>query len=125
MSQLVLWDEDVLRDTITLRPYQAQAVDAAFDQWQRVRSTLIVQPTGTGKTVVFSHIIKRIPEGRIMIVAHREELIRQAVDTVKAITGWRTEIEMADLRASRGNPPRIVVSTIQTQIAGRQTSPCW
>ena len=44
----------------TFRPYQRDAIDSVLDEFTRVSSTLIVEPTGTGKTVIFAEII-RIP----------------------------------------------------------------
>ena len=43
-----------------LRPYQVAAVDGIFEAWETARSTLLVQPTGTGKTVTFAHVIHRV-----------------------------------------------------------------
>jgi len=48
---------------VTLRPYQAAAVDGVFDEWGRVQSTLVCLPTGTGKSVVFSEVMRRWAEG--------------------------------------------------------------
>jgi superfamily II DNA or RNA helicase len=44
---------------IVLRDYQGDAVDGVFEQWEESVSTLVVLPTGTGKSVVFSNVIKR------------------------------------------------------------------
>ena len=59
---------------IIARPYQTAAIEAAFREWETVSSTLIVLPTGTGKSVVFAKILKRWLEnkehyGRVMILA--------------------------------------------------------
>jgi len=104
-----------------LRPYQAAAVDGIFDAWRTSRSTLLVQPTGTGKTVTFAHVIKRMPSGRALVLAHREELIFQAADKIEAVTGAKPDIEMAEMRADHAmfGKARVVVSSIQTQCAGR------
>jgi superfamily II DNA or RNA helicase len=77
-------------------------------------------PTGCGKTVVFSHIIQQWPNGRVLVLAHREELIRQAADKIHKVTGVAPAIEMAAERADMGmfHTDRVVVSSIQTQIAG-------
>ena len=40
-----------------LRPYQQEAKDAIFDQWDSgVKKTLLVLPTGCGKTIVFAKV---------------------------------------------------------------------
>lgn len=104
------------------RPYQRSAVAAVLDAWKEVRSTLIVIPTAGGKTITFADIIRRCFPARALVLAHREELIFQARDKIKAVTGLPVEIEMADYRASMGEGlfamPQVVVSTVQTQTAG-------
>ncbi len=102
-----------------LRPYQEQAVEAVFQEWRENQSTLLVMPTGTGKTQVFSTVIKRMSPARALVLAHREELIWQAVKRIESL-GLSTSVEMADLVASAWIWERtpVVVSTIQTQIAG-------
>lgn len=66
---------------LTLRPYQSQAVAdlrAAFRSG--ARAPLLVAPTGSGKTVMFSAITQgAVARGRrVLILVHRRELIRQA-----------------------------------------------
>jgi superfamily II DNA or RNA helicase len=102
-----------------LRPYQQTAVEATFDEWLEHDSTLLVMPTGCGKTVVFSEIIRRMQPARALILAHRSELISQAVKHVEKI-GLDAEVEMGDLWAGDHlwNQKQVVVSTVQTQIAG-------
>lgn len=80
------------------------------------RSTLVVMPTGTGKTVVMGQIAKHWPQGRIMLIAHREELIRQAADKIGAICSEQCGVELADEMSPEGgySPPRVVVSSVQT-----------
>lgn len=41
-----------------LRPYQQEAKDAVFAQWEKVNKTLLVLPTGCGKTIVFARLQK-------------------------------------------------------------------
>lgn len=104
------------------RPYQSDAVNGTETAWTSRRAALVVMPTGTGKTVVFSLITdRRKSHGRIMVVAHREELIHQAADKIQKVTGEVAEIEMADRRADMHmyERARVVVSSIQTQISGR------
>ena len=65
-----------------LRPYQQDAKDAVFEQWTTVDRTLLVLPTGTGKTIVFAYITRDcVRDGtRVLILAHRGELLQQASD---------------------------------------------
>lgn len=107
-----------------LRDYQAEC--AASNKrilWEEcARSTLNVMPTGTGKTPVLATLAHECPEGRVMIAAHRDELIRQAAKTVAIVTGEEPEIEKGDERAGRHgmfSSSKVVVTSVQTQNAGR------
>ncbi len=104
-----------------MRDYQQAAYDCTIKKLEEVNSALCVMATGLGKTIYFAHIVKHFRnKGRIMVLAHREELILQAQDKMHTVTGIKAEIEMADQWAS-GNlfhAQDIVVSTVQTQIAG-------
>lgn len=103
------------------RPYQETAVTAVYKEWEEAQSTLVVMPTGTGKTVMFAEVIRRKQPDRSMVLAHREELIWQARDKIEKMTGLDCDIEMADYKASQGTwfHRPVVISTIQSQIAGR------
>ncbi|HEQ5972417.1 TPA: DEAD/DEAH box helicase family protein, partial [Streptococcus pyogenes] len=57
-----------------LRPYQEEARSAVQKEWEEGRKrTLLVLPTGCGKTIVFSKIIEdRVRLGeRVLVLAHR------------------------------------------------------
>jgi superfamily II DNA or RNA helicase len=104
-----------------LRPYQNAASDAVYREWQEVNSTLLVFPTGLGKTVVFSDVIRRAFPRRAIVLAHREELVWQARNKISRVTGLRCDVEMADYRANSNDlfgRASVVVSTIQTQCSG-------
>lgn len=105
------------------RPYQAAAVDAVFAAVDRGDpSGLVVLPTGMGKTVVFGLVAQRWPRGhsgRILVLAHREELITQAADELAGITGQSPAIEMADQWATPAgsgltDAPSVVVASVQS-----------
>lgn len=93
-----------------LRWYQEEAIAAILTSLQENRSTLCVLPTGTGKTVLFASICKQW-NGRVLVIAHREELISQARETLQKATGEFVGTEKAEYRA--GNE-RLVVASIQT-----------
>jgi superfamily II DNA or RNA helicase len=89
--------------------------------WRDKRSTLLVMPTGSGKTVTFAEIIRRQFPRRALVLAHRNELVWQAQDKIARITGWRVDVEMGEHRADMScmfGGPRVVVSTVQTQSSG-------
>ncbi len=104
-----------------LREYQSKAADAVFKSFEEHSSALVVMPTGSGKSVLFSHIIDQGDWGRVVVLAHREELIYQAAAHIERATGYAPDIEMsshyADKSMFRRNP--VVVSSIQTQSRGR------
>ena len=67
------------------RPYQYEAVAALLAATARgVQRPLLVLPTGTGKTIVFALLVQR-RGGRSLILAHRDELIQQAVDKLRLV----------------------------------------
>lgn len=93
-----------------LRPYQREKVDIILEQLRRVRSTLLVMATGTGKTRTFG-AVARIWPGRVLVLAHRTELIVQAWRAMSELTGERIGIEKAH---ERSYGARIVVGSVQT-----------
>jgi superfamily II DNA or RNA helicase len=104
-----------------LRPYQTEAIDGTYQQLSQYASTLLVMATGTGKTVTFAHIANAyLKYGRVMMLAHREELIHQGYQKLHLITGKEPDVEMGDYHSVQHGVFRspIVVSTIQTQISG-------
>lgn len=80
-----------------LRPYQHAAIEAIEAKWQQAKRLLLVLPTGTGKTIVFANIAKRhvLRGRRVLILAHRDELIRQAADKLNVATGLGCAVEKA------------------------------
>jgi superfamily II DNA or RNA helicase len=101
-----------------MRPYQRNAVDALKSDFRKgVGSAIVVMPTGTGKTVVFSHAPVELQSKRTLVLAHRDSLIRQAAAKIYAVTGIMPEIEKAGERATvsrkRINNPTVVAS-VQT-----------
>lgn len=102
---------------MNLRDYQRDAHECIFKEWESNTSTLVVIPTGGGKTVLFSAVCKTAQPKRAMVVAHREELIFQARDKITHFSGLECGIEMADRFVNNslfGETP-VVVSTVQTQ----------
>lgn len=99
-----------------LRPYQQEAREAIQDEWKSgVQNTLLVLPTGTGKTIVFSKVIEdRVKLGeRVLVLAHRGELLDQASDKLEQATGLKTATEKAE-ETALGSWYRVVVGSVQT-----------
>lgn len=102
--------------TIELRPYQQESREAVQKEWEKGnKRTLLVLPTGTGKTIVFSKIIEdRVKLGeRVLVLAHRGELLEQASDKLEKATGLKTATEKAE-ETSLGSFFRVVVGSVQT-----------
>lgn len=101
---------------MALRPYQLNAVKALHKEWDSGnKNTLVVMPTGTGKTIVFSQIVKdQVAKGeKVLILAHREELLKQAADKLKASSGMESALEKA-ANTSIGSGLDVVVGSVQT-----------
>ncbi len=82
-----------------LRYYQQDGKEAAEEALRRVRSALVVMATGLGKSRLLAAIAGDWP-GDVLVLAHRDELIRQNAATLEQTTGEMVEIEQGDLRAS-------------------------
>ena len=99
-----------------LRPYQKEAVAAIFDEWNKGhQKTLLVLPTGTGKTVVFAKVVElKVGEGkRVLILAHRNELLEQASDELKDSCGLDAVLEKAEFTTVGLDEP-VTVGSVQT-----------
>jgi len=105
-----------------LRPYQAEAKAAIYKEWEDKQRTLLVLPTGCGKTIVFADIAKeRTQLGRVLILAHREELLAQASDKIMQLCGLSCAVEKAD-QTVIGNDSLITVGSVQTLMAEKRLS---
>lgn len=93
-----------------LRSYQRACVEAVRAELGGVRSTLSVLFTGAGKTQIGGTIVKHWP-GRVLWLAHRDELIRQAAARIQQMAGEQPSIDMASEYAWGS---RIVVGSVQT-----------
>lgn len=99
-----------------LRPYQKEAGAAVLSQWEQgFQKTLLVLPVGGGKTIVFAKIAEEcVRQGkRVLILAHRGELLEQAADKIKKVTGLGCAVEKAG-QSCQQSWYRIVVGSVQT-----------
>lgn len=99
-----------------LRPYQEAARESIFSEWEKGnKKTLLVLPTGTGKTIVFAKVTETCvaKSDRVLILAHRGELLDQAADKLNKSTGLGCAVEKAE-STCMGSWFRVVVGSVQT-----------
>lgn len=87
-----------------LRPYQKECLQAI--ESRPPGRYLVVLPTGSGKTVIFSHIPR---QGRMLIISHREELVNQPLKYFDCSTG----IERAKYHS---NGEEVISASVQTLV---------
>lgn len=112
------------RPKFQLREYQQRCIDQCVDALENDRRRIGVSlPTGGGKTVVFSNLIDQVkPKNghgdKVMILAHRKELIFQAAATCKSVHPDKiVDVEMANYHATEDAD--IVIASVQTLMRGR------
>lgn len=106
-----------------LRDYQAEIVEKNLEAIRLGRKSILNGLfTGAGKTVIFVSLADRI-DGRTLIICPLRELVWQACDKVRAITGRDADVEMADFRADELWPSKIIVASKQTLLSRRGGAP--
>ena len=107
-----------------LRPYQQEAKDSIFEQWKNgIKKTLLVLPTGCGKTIVFAKVTEQCVQNgdRVLILAHRGELLEQAADKIGKSTGLGCATEKAE-ESCLGSWFRITVGSVQSLMREKRLS---
>jgi superfamily II DNA or RNA helicase len=107
---------------LQLRPYQSQALARVLEAYKAGKRRVIVSlPTGTGKTIVFAHFPSALKmKKRLLVLAHREELLVQAQNKFRAVDpDTKVGIEQAGARASAD--ARVVVASVPTLAHGKGT----
>lgn len=109
------------QNDITLRNYQQLAKEDIFDKWNLFDNILYQMPTGTGKTRLFTSIIRDINiwglrhniNFRILIIAHRSELIEQSS---RSLDKYRIKhgVLAGTMKDKRDLTQAIQVASIQT-----------
>src|SRR6516165_5440843 len=99
--------------SVDLRPYQDEIV-AEFERHveRSNRSILLVAPTGSGKTVIASAIVAGMPR-RVLVVAHRREIVNQTSDKLTALGVYHGIIQAGDEKKLRPMAT-VQVASIQT-----------
>lgn len=112
--------------SLTLRPYQREAVDAALTIPRRMRRGAIVLPTGAGKTVVLAQTIREWnalskAEGRrdrrTVLGAHRIELVEQAAKMIRLMA---PELRVGIVQGDRDNTGADVVCAMTQTLASEK-----
>lgn len=102
---------------ITLRPYQEDAVVAVLSAGERgVSRALGVAPTGSGKTIVLSEVIKRRTHAghQTVLLAHRDELLRQAGEKLEMVAP-ELAMDIGYVKASQNEVDKpIIIASVQT-----------
>ena len=107
-----------------LRPYQHEALNAVLHEWENGNAkTLLVLPTGCGKTIVFAKITEQCVKSgkRVLILAHRGELLDQAADKLEKTTGLGAAVEKAE-QSCIGSWYRVVVGSVQSLMREKRLS---
>lgn len=108
--------------TITPRAYQSEAIDKVFDRYRAGdRATLVVHPTGVGKTVLGGSLIRRgVEKGRRALwLVNRTALATQTINSMERL-GLDPQREQADEYARELiDEPHLVVATVQS-MSGRR-----
>lgn len=113
---------------LKLRSYQREAIDAVFAAWAGgMQRPAIVLPTGAGKTVVFASLVKefrasaasetdRLVGGqRVIVLAHRDELVDQAIAKIRAIA---PDLNVGKVKAEdREVTADVMVCSVQTLVS--------
>ncbi len=107
-----------------LRPYQEEAKRNIFSEWEKgTMKTLLVLPTGCGKTIVFAKVAEEcVRRGdRVLILAHRGELLEQAADKIHKSTGLVCATEKAG-ESCLGSWFRVAVGSVQSLMREKRLS---
>lgn len=97
-----------------LRPYQTECISKVLEDLKSLRCVMAILPTGTGKTVTFAEITKLFTMSgmKVLILAHRRELILQAKDKIESHCGITCDIEMGSDKSDR--MAQVTVASVQT-----------
>lgn len=101
-----------MSESIRLRDYQVECLESVLTEFSKgISRQLVVLPTGSGKTILMAAIAKNFNK-KTLLLAHREELINQAVEKFKLF--W-PDVEIGICMADQDEiSPQVVVGSIQS-----------
>ena len=97
-----------------LRPYQQDVKGKIFTLWKSEKNVMLQMPTGAGKTILFSSVINdiiKVPDSKILIIAHRKELLEQISSH---LSKYNIEHGIISSNRKRCLEKRVQVASIQT-----------
>lgn len=97
---------------ISPRLYQSECITTICSEWERgINRQLVCLPTGTGKTIIFALLAKKL-NLKTLIIAHRQELIEQAFEKIKKV--W-FDSDVGIVKAQRNEiNGQVVIASVQT-----------
>lgn len=102
---------------VELRPYQKEGIRNIFEAWDpkrlNLKNILFQMPTGTGKTTVFSEIVRKakLKNKKVLIVVHRLELVEQITDK---LLEFKVDVGIISAKQKTNPEHDIQIATIQT-----------
>ena len=102
------WDTSL---KVSLRPYQKECLDAIDKGFKRLRTAIVSLPTGAGKTIIFSAYAYN-KKWRTLVLAHRDELIQQALEKYVFLTGDKSNIGV--IKSGEWNIKPFTAGSVQT-----------
>ncbi|HBF79885.1 MAG TPA: ATP-dependent helicase [Streptomyces sp.] len=114
----------MITTTFPPRPYQLDAIEALRNGWAAGATRLaVVLPTGAGKTVVFSHLAHQMLDSlggrRVLVIAHREELIEQAAAKLLAVDPM-LRVGIVKAERDQHHDADVIVASVQTLAVARR-----
>lgn len=101
-----------------LRPYQERDFNNICESWKNSNSVLYQLPTGGGKSVVIEHLVLKYQKEKILILAHKRELVFQMKKRLEA-NGLKVGIIIGNIEENVDS--NIVVASIRTVTREKRT----
>ena len=95
-----------------LRKYQKDCLVIVENEFKKHKKRLCVLPTGSGKTLIFCHLIKRL-NLKTLVVSHTREIINQ---THKMMNKEFPEVSCAIFEPRKKNNEEVIISSIQSSV---------